>query len=259
MSNAVNFGKTDPYLESIGIHGFSGSLVKQDAIKRAHHLALIQNDYWRVFLYYNPADARHHLPQDSLGLIFRDNEVIFAVADGVSIVGGTHENLSGQVSFDLMKASLLQSDGDQYEVIKNEYANKRLRGASTLQFGKISDSMIEAHFFGSVDDLGLSYYLDDNEKLVSFLSDGYDFFPQSWIAKQDLHKNLIVKGVISTTDGAKFREEDALSLLLFLSNNTSTEEVGRKLLELIPISADDQSVVLIVKRKLPNFTHNETS
>lgn len=248
MSNSVNLGKTDSYLESIGIYGFSGSLVKQDAIKRTHHFALIENDYWRVFLYYNPADVRHHLPQDSLGVVFKENEVFFAIADGVSVVGGTHENLSGNVSLDLMKASLLQTEGDEYETIRNEYAKKRLRGASTLQFGKISTSMIEAHFFGPIDDLGLSHYLDGNQKLVSFLSDGHDFFPQSWSAKQDLQKDIIVNGIISTTDGAKFREEDALLLLLFLSNNSSAEEVGQKLLELIPISADDQSVVLIVKR-----------
>jgi len=30
MSNTVNFRKTDSCLESIGIHGFSGSLITQD-------------------------------------------------------------------------------------------------------------------------------------------------------------------------------------------------------------------------------------
>lgn len=248
MSNVLNLGKTEPYLKSIGIYGFSGSLVKQNTIKRTHRFALIENDYWRVFLYYNPADVRHHLPQDSLGFVFREKEVIFAIADGVSIVGGTHENLSGNVSLDLMKASLLQTEDDVYETIRNEYSNKRLKGASTLQFGRISTSMIEAHFFGPIDDLGLSYYLDENQKLVSFLSDGYDFFPQSWNAKQILQNDLTVNGIISTTDGARFRGDSALSLLSFLSKNKPEEEVGQKLLELLPISPDDQSVILIAKR-----------
>lgn len=248
MNSVANFEKTDPELESVGIYGYSGSLIKKNIFERNYRLALIENDYWRVFLYYNPAEISHHLPQDSLGFIFKDKEVIFAIADGVSVVGGTHENLSGNVSLDLMKASLLQSENDQYETIRNEYANKRLKGASTLQYGKIGVSMIESHFFGPIDDLGLSYYLDANQKLVSFLSDGYDFFPQSWSAKQNLLNNLALKGAIATTDGARFNEEGALSLLSLLSQSASEEEVGKKLLELIPISPDDQSVILIVKR-----------
>lgn len=248
MHNIVNSESTDIYLESEGIYGYSGWLLGNDVFERKYRFALFENDYWRVILYYNPADMSHHLPQDSLGFIFKGKEIIYAIADGVSIVGGTHDNLSGKVSLDLMKASLSQNKNDHYESIKNIYASKRLKGASTLQFGKVGTTAIEAHFFGPIEDLGLSYFLGENQKLVNFLSDGYDFFPQSWTPKRVMLDNLSLKGVIASTDGAKFNENDSLLLLSFISRENSKEEICQKIRELIPSSEDDQSVMLAVRR-----------
>ena len=248
MNKITISGKTNSLLEKDGIYGFSGAYLKPNSLVREPYFSLVENNYWKVFLFYNPADVSHHLPQDSLGMVFRDDQVLFAIADGVSIVGGTHDNLSGEVSLDLMKASLLQNGEAKYENIQSEYASKRLRGASTLQFGKISKSQLEAQFFGSIEDLGLSFYMNEHNKLIDFIVDGNDFFPQSWKVKEVSQNNIPLKGVVSTSDGVKLTEDNSLILLSILERESSEEEISQKLLNVLPYSPDDQSVILIIKR-----------
>lgn len=248
MNKIIISGKTDSQLKEYNIYGFSGSYLASNLLSHKPHSALIENSYWRAFLFYNPAKISYHLPQDSLGVTFSNDQVLFAIADGVSIVGGTPNNLSGHMSLDLMKASLIHNEETKYETIRNAYSKTRLKGASTLQFGKISGSKLEAHFFGSIEDLGLSYYLDEYNKLVSFLADNGDFFPQSWQVEPILRDNLILKGIVSTSDGAKFSEDNSLLLLSLLGRGSSEEQIRQTLLDILPYSLDDQSAIFIIKR-----------
>lgn len=248
MNKTITSRKTDPQLEKLGIYGFSGSYLEQNLFTKKYHSVLIENTDWKAFLFYKPAETNYHLPQDSLGITFRDEQILFAIADGVSIVGGTNDNLSGHVSSDLMKASLVEENEIPYESIGQEYAGKRLRGASTLQFGKMSVSKLEAHFLGSLENLGSSYYEDKQHKLTNFIADGKDFFPQTWEATQIVINNAGLNGIISSSDGARISESEASKLLLAMKTKSTEERIEEDIIKVIPYSPDDQSVVLIIKR-----------
>lgn len=246
MSNLQLSGNTDKKLKELDIFGYSGFSLDFPLKDRFPYCFLVQNNNWKVFAFYKPADISHHLPQDSLGVVIKKNEIYFSIADGVSIVNSTHDNQSGQVSLDLVKESLTKKEPD-YKFIWNTYKEETLKGASTLQHGRLTPVNIMLDFFGSTDNLGQTYYLNGDGKLINATSDGYDFFPQTLTPKRLLIEKTEFQGIVSTSDGAIFTEQNLSSLIKLVITSSKKDEIQKNLLDCLPNSPDDQSVLVITK------------
>lgn len=247
MSDPIIYGSLDKKLQSLGIYGFSGNNLLDSSKVTEYLSATIENDFWKAFLYYKLAETGYHLPQDSLGIAFDRDQILFAIADGVSIIGGTHENSSGDVALNLIK-SALNNIPNRFNEIGKHYLKKRLRGASTLQSGQVTHLGLTTRFFGEPKNLGSSYYVDKNGTVTDFTTDSEDFFPQSVNAALQTINNYEISKVLVTSDGAKLDEEQARTILNLTDNKQSGEELAKVAISILPTSPDDQSLILI-KRK----------
>lgn len=246
MNNLQLIGNTDKKLKEIEISGYSGYNLAFPSTNRSPYSFLLQNNHWKVFVLYRPADINHHLPQDSLGIVIKKNEIDFSIADGVSIVNSTHDNQSGLVSLELVKESLSKKTPD-YKALWEKQKNNQVKGASTLQHGRITSTEIVIDCFGETNDLGETCYLDSSNKIINLSMNGYDFFPQSLKPKQTVRENIEVKGFVSTSDGVILTEDQLYKLFNSLKTKPEKVEIDKDVLNLLPNSPDDQSIIMSTK------------
>lgn len=242
---------TKDYKISQKVIGFAGANRKgRQHIGDAGDLILITHKDYKFILYYKPAVEFFHQSQDSLGIIFDESSIKFALADGVSIVSSILENDSGELAKRLVIGVCQAEKDDKLNTIKKtvaQFKNDGYFGASTLITGEIiNGNTLKTLSIGSADDIGEVRLFHGrkmdfiNNKASGFI--GEDFHHDQNEQLLPDHFSLVV-----TSDGTEISDTE-LKKIIKVAEEFSLEKLKEVIKRAIKENPDDQSLMIIMRK-----------
>ena len=262
MDQLITSG-TKNYKISQRVIGFAGI----DDRSRMHiddvgDLILITHKDYKFILYYNPAADFLHQPQDSLGIVFDESSIKFALADGVSIVQGILENDSGELAKRLV-IHMCQAKVDNklgaIEKVVTQFKSDGYFGASTLITGEINGDKLKTLFIGSEDDIGDVRLFHNKQSLILagarigkvdfFNYKAHGFAGEDF--RHDQGEQLLPNhfALVVASDGAEISNTELKKILKVAKEEFSLETLREAIKRAIKENPDDQSLLIIMKNR----------
>lgn len=205
---------------------------------------------YKFILYYNPALEFFHQPQDSLGIVFNESSIKFALADGVSIVSGILENDSGELAKRLV-IDVCQAESDDklgaIEKVTTQFKNEGYFGASTLITGEITNGdKLKTLFIGSGDDIG-KVWLFHGRKMDFINHKASGFVGEEFRRDQDEQPLPDLFSLVVASDGAEISNTELKKILKVAREEFLPETLKEVIKRAIKENPDDQSLMIIMK------------
>ena len=254
---------TKDYKISQKVVGFAGIDNKgRSHISDTGDLILITHKGYKIILYYNPALEFLHQPQDSLGIVFDESSIKFALADGVSIVQGILDNDSGELAKRLVVGMCQTESANKLGIIKKivaKFKKEGYFGASTLITGEINGDKLKTLFIGSEDDIGdvRLFYNKQSLILAGARIGKVDFFNYKAHGfagedfRHDQGEQLLPDpfSLVVASDGAKISDADLKKILKVAREEFLPQALKEVIKRAIKENPDDQSLMVIINER----------
>lgn len=224
----------------------------REATRATGDIAHIRHGRYDILLYHNPAVEGFHLPQDAIGVCLKKKkEIIFGLADGVSIVAGTMDNDSGILAHEVVTYIHRLTDSNwksELTALCQKYLNANILAASTVIWGEVyverGSSNLKILLVGSPHDMGLLKLFKDNV-ILNLLNQSSGFIPYMYSSR--LQKIILPSksALLFTTDGIWLEDTAVKELLDLQRTNSDLDDILSFIQKNSSPNKDDQSLLLI--------------